>query len=131
MILFFSFSAFGFWPFNALKDTVSYIDVDIVETDEYPFIIDYLISGAGFEGSSDMKGRLKQFVSYWESTISAPRFVLDVISKGHKLPSIRVPDPCFIRNKQSSVLAPALLRKLFPSYWLLTALRSILSCLTA
>ena len=37
--------------------------------------------------------------------------MLDVISKGHKLPSIRVPDPCFIRNKQSSV--PALLRKLF------------------
>ena len=28
-----------------------------------------------------------------------PQFVLDVISKGQKLPSIRVPDPCFIRNK--------------------------------
>ena len=51
------------------KDTVSDIDV---ETDENPFIIDYLISGAGFEGSSGMKGRLKQSVSYWESTISAP-----------------------------------------------------------
>ena len=55
-----------------------------METDEYPFIIDYLISGA---------------VSYWESTISAPpQFVLDVISKGQKLPSIRVPDPCFFKE---------------------------------
>ena len=58
-----------------------------------------------------------------------PQFVLDVISKGQKLPSIRVPDPCFIRNKQSFV--QAWLRKLFPSHLLLTALRSILSCLTA
>lgn len=60
-----------------------------METDEYPFIIDYLISGA---------------VSYWESTISASRFVLDVISGGYKLPFRRVPVPCFARNNRSAEL---------------------------
>ena len=51
------------------KDTVSDIDV---ETDEYPFIIDYLSSGAEFvEGSPGVKDGPKQCVSYWESTISA------------------------------------------------------------
>ena len=29
-----------------------------MSSDEYPFIIHYLISGAWFEGSSGMKGRL-------------------------------------------------------------------------
>ena len=47
-----------------------------------------------------MKGHLKQCVSYWEFTISAPRFVLDVISEAYKLPFIRVPDSCYIRNNR-------------------------------
>ena len=36
-----------------------------------------------------------------------PRFVLSVISKGYKLPFIRVPDPCFIRNNRSAELHPS------------------------
>lgn len=79
--------------------------MDIVATDKYLFIID-LSSGAEFvKGFSGMKGRLKQHVSYWESIISTPHFVLDVISEGYKLPSIRVPDPCFIRNIRNNCSA--------------------------
>ena len=45
--------------------TVSDKDVGIVETDEYPLIIDYLSCEAEFiEGSLGLKGRLKQCVSY-------------------------------------------------------------------
>ena len=40
-------------------------DVGIVETDQYPLMIDYLSSGAEFiEGSLGAKGRLKHCVSY-------------------------------------------------------------------
>ena len=43
--------------------TVSEMDVGIVETDEYPFITEYLISEAEFiEGPPRMKGGLKQCV---------------------------------------------------------------------
>ena len=88
--------------------TVSDMDVGIVETDEYPFIIEYLISEAEFiEGSLRMKGRLKQCVSYWKSAIGAPRFVLDVISECYKLPFITVPDPCLTRNNRSAELHPS------------------------
>ena len=88
--------------------TVSDMVVGIVETDEYPFIIEYLISEAEFiEGSLRMKGRLKQCVSYWKSAIGAPRFVLHVISEGYKLSFITVPKPCLIRNNRSAELHPS------------------------
>ena len=78
-----------------------------METDEYLFIVDYLNSGVEFvEGSTGVKGHLKQCISYWESTISAPRFVLDVISEGYELPFIRVPDTCYIRNNRSKEKHP-------------------------
>ena len=54
-----------------------------------------------------MKGRLKQCVIYWESTISAYRFVLDAISEGYKLSFIRVPAPCFTKNNRSAELHPS------------------------
>ena len=88
--------------------TVSDMDVSIVETDKYPLIIDYLSNWAEFiEGSLSVKGRLKQCVSHWESTIAAPRFVLDVISEGYRLALIRVPDPLFITNNRSAELLPS------------------------
>ena len=92
--------------------TVSEMDVCIVEADEYPFIIEYLISEAEFiEGPPRMKGRLKQCVIYWKSAIGAPRFVLDVISEHYKLPFITVPDPCLIRNNRSAELHPSFLKE--------------------
>lgn len=67
-----------------------------------------IIWGVEFiDGSPGVKGRLKQCVSYWESTISASRFVLDVISEGYKLPFSRVPAPCFTRNNRSAELHPS------------------------
>ena len=59
------------------------------------------------DGSAGVKGPLKQCVSYWESTISASRFVLDVISEGYNLPFSRVPAPCFTRNNRSAELHPS------------------------
>ena len=45
--------------------SASDVDVDVVETDEYPLIDDYLGSGVEFvEGFSGVKGRLKQCISY-------------------------------------------------------------------
>ena len=94
------------------------MDESIVETDEYPLIINYLSNWAEFiEGSLSVKGRLKQCVSHWESAIPAPpppppppptpRFVLDVISEGYELALIRVPDPLFITNNRSAELLPS------------------------
>ena len=71
-----------------------------------------IIWGVEFiDGPPGVKGRLKQCVSYWESTISASRFVLDVISEGYKLPFSRVPAPCFRRNNRSAELHPSFVEK--------------------
>ena len=81
--------------------------MDIVETDEYPLIDDYLGSGVEFvEGSSGVKGRPKQCISYWESTICAPQFVLGLISEGYRLPFVRFPDKCHLRSNRSAVRHP-------------------------
>ena len=46
----------------------------MLSADEYPLIDDYLESGVEFvEGSSGVRSRLKQCISYWESTICAPQ----------------------------------------------------------
>ena len=42
-----------------------------------------------------------------------PRFVLDVISEGYKLPLIRVPDPCFKTNNRSAELHPSFVKEAF------------------
>ena len=81
--------------------------MDVAETDEYPLIDDHLGSGVEFvEGSSDVKSRLKQCISYWESTICAPQFVLGLISEGYRLPFVRFPDKCHLRNNRSAVRHP-------------------------
>ena len=55
--------------------TVSDMDVSIVETDNYPLIIDYLSNWAEFiESSLGVKGRLNKGVSHWESAIAASPF---------------------------------------------------------
>ena len=59
--------------------------MDVVKTDEYPLIDDYLGSRVEFvEGSSGVKGRLKQCISYWESTICALQFVSGLIPEGYR-----------------------------------------------
>ena len=81
--------------------------MDVVETDEYPLNDDYLGSGVEFvEGFSGVKGRLKQCISYWESTICAAQFVLGLISEGYRLPFVRFPDKCHLRNNRFAVRHP-------------------------
>ena len=89
-------------------EAASDVAVDIVQTDEYQFIIDYWSRGVEFvEVSSGVKGCLTQCVSYWESTTGAPWFVLDVIFEGYKLPFIKVPASCYIRNNPSAENHPS------------------------
>ena len=86
--------------------------MDVVETDEYPLIDDYLGSRVEFvEGSSGVKGRLKQSISYWESTICALQLALGLISEGYRLPFVRFPDKCYLRNNRSAVCDPQFVRE--------------------
>ena len=82
--------------------------MNVVETDEYPLIDDYLGKGVEFvEGSSGVKGRLKQSISYWESTICAPQFVLGLIAiLGYRLPFVRFSGKCYLRNNHSALRHP-------------------------
>ena len=71
-------------------------------------------SGSGVEfveGSSGVKGRLKQCISYWESTICAPQFVLGRISEGYRLPFVRFPDKSHLRNNRSAVRHPQFVKE--------------------
>ena len=52
--------------------------------------------------SNGVKGRLKKCFNYWESTISASRFVLDIISEGYKLPFVNFPGRCYLNNNLSA-----------------------------
>ena len=52
--------------------------------------------------SNGVKGRLKKSFNYWESTISASRFVLDIISEGYKLPFVNFPGRCYLNNNLSA-----------------------------
>ena len=125
LFLFLSFSLFQCWEFGHLirncprssvnasssdrppnrgrpadpEWSASDVDVDVVETDEYPLIDGCLGSGVEF-------GRLKQCISYWESTICDPQFVLGLFSEGNRLPFVRFPDKCHLRNNRSAVRHP-------------------------
>ena len=88
--------------------------MDVVQTDEYPLIADYVGSGVEFvQGSAGVKGRLKQCIDYWESNICAPRFALDLISEGYKLPFVRFPESCYIRNNRSALCHPQFVQEAF------------------
>ena len=96
-------------------------DVDVLaNSDEYQFIIDHSNSGFEFvEGSTGVKGRLKQCRGYWESTIDASNFVLDIISYGYKLPFSSISDSCHLRNNRSALNHPVFLKTLSPTYYLM------------
>jgi len=55
-------------------EVASDVHVDMVETDEYLFIVDYLTSGVEFvEGSTGVKGRLKQRISQLGVSYQCPK----------------------------------------------------------
>ena len=66
------------------------------------------------EGSTGVMGRLKQCRGYWESTIDASKFVLDIISHGYKLPFSSIPDSCHLRNNRSALNHPDFVEDAIP-----------------
>ena len=61
-----------------------------------------------------VKGRLKQCISYWESTVCASGCVLDVISEGYRLPFISFPERGFISSNCSAPCHPQFVQEDLP-----------------
>jgi hypothetical protein len=53
-------------------------------------------------GSPNVLGRLKARISQWER-MGAPKFILDTLSTGYKLPLIDTPQPRYFKNNKSAL----------------------------
>ena len=53
-------------------------------------------------GSLSVRGRLRRALKFWID-IGAPRFILDVIEFGYKLPFFQIPPPFFAVNNSSAL----------------------------
>ena len=49
-----------------------------------------------------VKGRLKASILFWHF-IGAPKFILDIISDGYKIPFITTPPPVHLKNNGSAL----------------------------
>ena len=56
--------------------------------------------------SCGVKDRLSAAVDFWKSTLNAPEFVVDIITRGYRLPFARYPPPCFLANNRSAFKHP-------------------------
>ena len=56
--------------------------------------------------SSGVKGRLSAAVSFWKLTLNPPEFVIDIITRGYRLPFAGYPPPCFLANNASAFPRP-------------------------
>ena len=54
-------------------------------------------------GSKSVKGRLKLHSKFWENTIRANSFILDVIKEGYKIPFMAQPTPVLLKNNASAI----------------------------
>ena len=61
-----------------------------------------------------VKGRLRKSLQFWKD-IDAPRFIIDTIEFGYKLPLLQIPAPFVARNNNSAIQDPVLLRMLLMS----------------
>jgi hypothetical protein len=52
---------------------------------------------------SNVKGRLRDHYRFWEVTLKAPAFILDVIKNGYKIPFLEVPKSYFMKNNKSAL----------------------------
>ena len=59
--------------------------------------------------SCGVKGRLSAAVDFWKSTLNAPEFVVDIITRGYRLPFMRYPPPCFLASNRSAFQHPEFL----------------------
>ncbi|XP_068680179.1 uncharacterized protein [Montipora foliosa] len=85
------------------------LDAGIVhdDSDELVFL---RANGNSFEVQSgdvylSVKGRLRGALKFWND-IHAPRFILDVIEYGYKLPLLQIPPPFTARNNSSTLEQP-------------------------
>ena len=68
-------------------------------------------SKSGFStGEPEVKGRLAQSVEFWENTLEAPPFIIDVIKHGYSLPFREFPPSCFLSNNHSALMNPQFVR---------------------
>lgn len=54
-------------------------------------------------GSKSVKARLKLLSKFWENTIRANSFILDVIKEGYKIPFMAQPTPVLLKNNTSAI----------------------------
>ena len=107
------------------------MDPDLVhdDGDELVFL---RANGNSFEVKSgddylSVKGRLRRALKFWND-VHAPRFTLDVIEYGYKLPLLQIPPPFSARNHSSALEQPAFVETV-PSTISLSMVAS-LKCLT-
>ena len=56
--------------------------------------------------SGGVKGHLSAAVSFWKSTLNAPEFLIDIITRGYRLPFAGCPSPCVLANNASAFPRP-------------------------
>ena len=71
---------------------------------EAPFSEDSLLT---YEFKSNdvalsVRGRLRKSLQFWKDT-DAPRFVIDTIEFGYKLPMLQIPPPFVVKNNKSAI----------------------------
>ena len=88
------------------SDDGSNSDDDVSE-----LLIDCHYSKSGFSTSEpEVKGRLAQSVEFWENTLEAPPFIIDVIKHAYSLPFREFPPSCFLSNNRSALRNPQFAR---------------------
>ena len=59
--------------------------------------------------SCGVKDRLSATVDFWKSTLNAPEFVVDMMTRGYRLPFMRYAPPCFLASNRSAFQHPEFL----------------------
>ena len=61
-----------------------------------------IVQVVGSVSATNVKGRLKSHIQFWVN-IQAPKFILDVISEGYKLPLVQTPPRLVNKNNLSAI----------------------------
>lgn len=75
-------------------------------TDQVEYDFNFLDSKQKCEikrGTPSVKGKLKENVNFWEHTIQANEFILNVIKEGYKIPFLSPPEPVKLKNNASAL----------------------------
>ena len=56
-------------------------------------------------GLVSVKGKLADHITFWEETVKAPAYILDIIQHGYVIPFLKIPTPFFSLTKaQHSII---------------------------